>query len=152
MSIKLSILCILLAAVLSSAAFGQAVQTPERAAKDFYTWYLTELNAERYPIQQAKRQMLGKVSTRLGRWLYSKSYEEYGADYFLDAQDWERNWVKNISTSKAVVKGNRATVNVKFGVPKGTYSGFGPRTLPVGLVKEGGTWRIDKVNNRELLR
>lgn len=152
MTIKTFIFCGLFAVLVSSAAFGQAALTPERAAKDFYTWYLTELNAERYPIRQAKRQMLGKVSTRLGRWLYSKSYEEYGADYFLDAQDWDENWVKNISASKAVVKGNTSTVNVKFGVPKGTYSGFGPRTLPVGLVKEGGTWRIDKVNNRELLR
>lgn len=152
MNTRAFIFCILLAVTFSSPVFGQAVQTPERAAKDFYTWYLTELNAERYPIRQAKRQMLGKVSTRLGRWLYSKSYEEYGADYFLDAQDWDENWVKNISASKAVVKGNTSTVNVKFGVPKGTYSGFGPRTLPIGLVKEGGTWRIDKVNNRELLR
>lgn len=152
MNTRAFIFCILLAVAFSSPVFGQAVQTPERAAKDFYTWYLTELNAERYPIRQAKRQMLGKVSTRLGRWIYSRSYEEYGADYFLDAQDWDENWVKNISASKAVVKGNTAKVNVKFGVPKGTYSGFGSRTLPVGLVKEGGTWRIDKVNNRELLR
>jgi hypothetical protein len=152
MNTRAFIFSILLFVAFSSPVFSQAKPTPELAARDFYTWYLTELNAERYPIRQAKRQMLGKVSTRLGRWIYSKSYEEYGADYFLDAQDWDENWVKNISASKAVVKGNTATVNVKFGVPKGTYSGFGPRTLPVGLVKEGGTWRIDKVNNRELLR
>lgn len=152
MTIKTSIFCILLTVSLPAAIFCQGRPTPEVAAKDFYTWYLTELNAERYPIRQAKRQMLGKISTRLGGWIYSKSYQEYGADYFLDAQDWDENWVKGISTSKAVVKGNTATVKVTFAVPKGTYSGFGTRTLPIGLVNESGTWRIDKVNNRALLR
>ncbi len=143
---------IILTFLLCGIGSGQAKPTPEQTAKNFYTWYLTELNAERYPIRQAKRQMLGKISTRLGRWIYSKSYEEYGADYFLDAQDWDQNWVNGIFTSKAVIKGKTATVKLTFNIPKGTYSGFGTRTLPIGLVKEGGTWRIDKVNNRALLR
>jgi hypothetical protein len=124
---------------------------PEQTAKDFYMWYLTELNAERYPIRQNKRVMLQKVSARLGKWLYSKAYEEYGADYILDAQDYERTWVNGISAAPAATKGNVSTVKLTFTPKKGTFSGFGVRKMPIRLVKENGVWKIDMVNNRKLI-
>jgi len=80
------------------------VVSPEQTAKDFYKWYLSELNAEREPIRDNKRLMLQKVSTRLGKWLYSTAYEEYGADYILDAQDYEQSWVNGISAAPAATR------------------------------------------------
>ena len=131
---------------------GAQVKAPDVVAKDFYRWYLTELNAEHEPIRQNKTGMRKFISARLARWVYSPAYSEYGADYFIDAQDWERTWVDGISSARPVINGSTATVRVQFDPAKGTVSGFGRRTLPIKLVKEAGMWKIDMVNNRSLTR
>ena len=128
---------------------GQATR-PEQAAKDFYRWYLTELNAEREPRRDSKQLMLQKVSARLGKWLYSEAYEEYGADYILDAQDYEASWADNIKASPAVTKGNVSTVKLTLTPRKGAI-GWGVRRMIIKLVKENGVWKIDTVNNRRLI-
>ena len=137
---------LILTLFLCGNAFGQ-IKTPEETAKDFYKWYLTELNNERYPINRQKSEVLKRVSKRLGRWLYSPAYEEFGADYFLDAQDWDENWAKGVTTSKAAVRGNVATVKVSLAAPKGTNTNFDAHSVTVKLVKEGEAWKIDRVNN-----
>jgi hypothetical protein len=91
--------------------------------------------------------MLKKVSRRLGRWLYSPAYAEYGADYFIDAQDWDENWVKSITATQAVIKGNSATLRLTLGAAKSSNPGFGKHTLAIKLVKENGLWKIDRVGN-----
>lgn len=138
---------ILLTFLLCGNAFAQA-KKPETAAKDFYKWYIAGLNAENYAIEKQKPKMLKAVSTRLGKWLYSKDYEEYGADYFLDAQDWDKNWENNIGTSKAVVKGNAATLKLTLTSPPESEGWTGKYVLTLKLLKENGAWKIDKVNNR----
>jgi hypothetical protein len=148
---KLLLPAFLLFFALHISAFGQ-VKSPDSVAKDFYKWYLTELNAEREPIRQNKTRMKSFISNRLSRWIYSSSYSEYGADYFIDAQDWEQSWVNGISATRPVIKGSTATLRVQFDPAKGTTSGFGRRILPVKLVKEGGVWKIDKINNRALTK
>jgi hypothetical protein len=148
---KLLLSTILFAFALNISA-GAQVKAPDAVAKDFYKWYLTELNAEREPIRQHKKQMLQYVSARLGRWVYSPSYSEYGADYFIDAQDWEHSWVNGISATRPIIKGSTATLRVQFDPAKGAASGFGRRVLPIKLVKEGGVWKIDLINNRKLTK
>ena len=148
---KLLLSAFLLFFALHISVVGQ-VKSPDAVAKDFYKWYLTELNAEREPIRQHKTRMLSSISTRLGRWVYSPAYSEYGADYFIDAQDWEKSWVNGISSSRPVIKGTTATLRIQFDPAKGVFSGFGRRTLPIKLVKERGVWKIDRVNNRALTK
>ena len=132
------------------ASVGAQVKGPDAVAKEFYKWYLTELNADRYPIRENKPRMLKFVSARLGRWIYSPAYSEYGADYFIDAQDWDRNWVDGISATRPAVKGTTATLRINLEPKKGVFSGFRRRVLPIKLVKEGGSWKIDMINNRKL--
>lgn len=144
MKIK-SVLLILSAILfLSGNSFAQT-QTPETTAKNFYKWYLNNLNKERYPREQEKPKMLKAVSARLGKWLYSKAYENYGADYFLDAQDFDKSWENGIKSSKAVIKGNTATLKITLVSPPGS-GGFGNHVLAVKLVKEAGAWKIDRVS------
>src|SRR5215211_7482487 len=121
---KLLLSAFLLFFALHISAVAQA-KAPDGVAKDFYKWYLTELNAEHEPILQNKKRMLGYVSARLGRWVYSSSYSEYGADYFLDAQDYEHSWVNGISATKPVIKGSTATLRIQLAPAKGVSSGFG---------------------------
>ncbi|HJS52843.1 MAG TPA: DUF3828 domain-containing protein [Pyrinomonadaceae bacterium] len=144
-SLLISVVILLAYAGTSAQAVG-----PEQAAKDFYKWYLTELNAEREPRRDSKPLMLQKVSARLGRWLYSTAYEEYGADYFLDAQDYEQSWANGVSAAPAVTKGNVSTVRLTL-TPKKGVTGWGVRRMTIKLIKENGAWKIDTVNNRKLI-
>lgn len=129
------------------AAFAQANDTPEEAAKSFYEWYTKELSREGgNPIRQ-KKMVLKSVSKRLGKFIYSPAYHEYGADYIIDAQDFDDSW--QVSTTKAVIRGNTATLKVLLKSTRPKNEGFS-RTLPVRMIKESGEWKIDSVNNRSL--
>ena len=139
-------------AALLAANVGAQTKGPDQTAKDFYKWYLTELNAERYPIRQSRTRMRAALSKRLALWIYSPAYSEYEADYFIDAQDWERTWVSGISATRPVVQGTTATLSIKLEPAKGVYSGFGRRTLAVKMVKEAGSWKMDNINNRKLTK
>lgn len=142
-SIKLLTTSLLLLFVLGSAdsAFANAAQTPEQTAVTFYKWYLQMSNANKNPIDR-KQKMLGFLSKKLGKWIYSKEYEEYGADYFLNAQDWDEKWIA--TTSKAVIKGNAATLKVMLDAPKGKKADW-KHNLTLKMVKENGVWKIDDV-------
>ena len=140
----LALACFLFA----GSVHAQPNQTPEQAAKDFYRWYIQSLNAERYPVQRQKSALLKKVSVRLGKWIYSAAYRDYGADYFLDAQDWDEHWAEGISASKPAVSGNTANLRITLADPKGRTPGFGKRVLSVKMVKEGGAWKLDRVTGQ----
>jgi hypothetical protein len=128
------------------SAFAQTANTPESAAKNFYQWYVQELSREGgNPIRQ-KKTMLKSVSKQLGNFIYSPSYQEYGADYIIDAQDFDDSW--RVTTTKAVVRGNTATLKVLLKSTRPKNQGFS-QTLPLKMVKENGEWKIDRVNNRE---
>jgi len=117
---------------------------PEAAVRRFYEWYLHALNQNEDPLGE-RRAELGKfVTPRLMKSLNRAlgRPEGIGADFFIDAQDWDESWEKNISVSKAKIKGARATVSVSL---KGTGS-VGNHQLRIGLQKQRGAWKIDSVN------
>jgi hypothetical protein len=128
---------------------AQASQTPEQVAAEFYKWYLSELNRDRDPRTQAKQKVLKYLSRRAGKWLYSIPPGEYGADYFIDAQDFDEEWAETVSVSKATIKGNTASLTVTLGVYKDgrKYQGIGKHVLRLKMVREGGLWKIDRINN-----
>jgi hypothetical protein len=148
---KLCLLVLLFFALIPGSAAAQA-KRPDEVAKEFYKWYLAELNLDRHPISQSKTRMREYISARLNRWINSPAYSEYGADYFIDAQDWERTWADGVSARPPVIKGSVATVRIQLEPAKGVFSGFGRRVLPIKLVREGGSWKIDSVNNRQLTK
>lgn len=63
--------------------------------------------------------------------------EDY--DPFLDAQDFDNTWKGNVSVSDAVIKGNKATVDVLLNGETFKW------TRRVSLVKQRGVWKIDGV-------
>lgn len=137
---------LLIALVFAGGAYAQTQETPETVVRNFYKWYLTELGAERNP--RNNRQVVLKASSRrLGKWYFSPAYSEWGADYFINAQDFDDHWAQNLTVSKAVIKGNTATTKITFSVPKTEYGPAYKRTLSVKLVKESGLWKIDTVDN-----
>ena len=72
----------------------------------------------------------------------------YDGDYFLEAQrdypdspNLEDEWIKNMSTSKLVIKGPTAAVIISFG-ENGALA-----KERISLIQEGGAWKIDEVKN-----
>jgi len=130
--------------IFTNANYAQTLPAPEKAAKSFYEWYIRELNNDRFPVDDAKQQLLKLVSKRLGKWIYSPAYAEHGADYFIDAQDWDKSWVTGTKVSKSVVKGNTVTLKVTLISPTEVY---GTQIFNVKMVKETGKWKIDRVDN-----
>jgi hypothetical protein len=65
-------------------------------------------------------------------------------DYFLDAQDFDNLWAKNVTVSNLKVSGKNATAEVLL-AGKGEMR----RRLKVNLLNDGAAWKIDKVQGRE---
>ena len=134
-------------ALFVAASFGagaaKAADTPEQTAKTFYEWYLRELNREGgNPIDQ--KTVLAKYATkRLLRQIDAwRKAEEYDADYFINAQDYDENW--RVSTGKAVVNGSTARLKIKLAAPKAGKNNW-IQNLSIKMLKEGGAWKIDTV-------
>jgi len=128
------------------ATLTKAADTHEQTVKKFYTWYLKRIITDKSPRNE-KAVFQKSVSKRLSRWYYSRAYEEYGADYFIDAQNSDDEW--RVTTGKAIIKRDTATLKVKLAAPNTGKNGS-TQNLTVKLVKEEGVWKINSVNNRKL--
>ena len=119
--------------------------TPEARVRSFYTWYLHDLNGEHDPIANTTG-LKKHVTTRFVGAIQRALKREGGidADIFIDAQDFDPLWEKNLAVSKAVITGGKATATVTL---KGGPN-FGTKKLKIGLKKERGVWKIDSVNDR----
>jgi hypothetical protein len=143
---------ILLVALVVAVGFAPGVPAAESTAgnpsdsiRGFYRWYVTELIANRQPLEnrkEMKRFATDRLITQIDK--MRKGPDGLGADYFLDAQDFDNLWAKNISISDLKVRGSSATADVRL-----TGKGEMRRRLKVSLVSDGGTWKIDKVEGRE---
>ena len=78
------ITAVFLAVLFCFSVANAQTPAPDAAAVSFYRWYIGELNADRFPIDRSRPAMRKRVSARLAKWLFSRAYREYGADYFLD--------------------------------------------------------------------
>jgi hypothetical protein len=73
-----------------------------------------------------------------------KGPEGLNGDYFVDAQDFDDLWAKNITVSDVKISGTKATAEVLLaGKPDMR------RRLQVSLANDGGAWKVDKVKGRE---
>jgi len=118
---------------------------PDQSIRSFYHWYVGELIANREPMANRK-ELKRFVTERLLKEIdgMKKGPEGLDGDYFVDAQDFDSLWAKNIIISDVKVSGKNATAEVRL-VGKGEMR----RRLKVWLVSDGGSWKIDKVQGRE---
>ena len=122
-----------------------SAENPSEAIRNFYRWYVAELIANRDPMEngkELKRFVTERLLKEIGR--MKKGPEGLNGDYFVDAQDFDDLWAKNITVSDVKVSGTKATAEVLLaGKPDMR------RRLHVSLVKDGGSWKVDKVKGRE---
>ena len=141
----MKILCCLLAVVFA-VAFAQADEptknSPERVVHDFYQWYVQALLQNREPLEKERAALRRSVSERLLKEIdrARKGPDGLDGDPFVDAQDFDREWSKNIIVAPAKITGSHATTTVEL---KG--SEMGTRKLQLTLVQERGGWKVDRV-------
>jgi hypothetical protein len=143
----ISVFALVLVLAFSSAARAAepSMANPTDAIRSFYQWYVTELIANRQPMENRKalkRFATERLLNEIGK--MKKGPDGLDGDYFVDAQDFDNLWAKNITVSDVEVSGKNATAEVLL-AGKGEMR----RRLKVSLVNDGATWKIDKVQGRE---
>lgn len=128
-----------------AAARAQEVAGPEQVIRDFYGWYVGELVSERDPFDEGRANLEGYVTKRLLKEIDAMRSSPDGleADYFLSAQDFDKEWARNVTISELSRQGERATATVEL---KGTE--MENQTLAVSLAREDGSWKIDFVEGK----
>ncbi len=130
----------------NTLSHAQAVRaplgSPEAVIRDFYKWYMHCLNQNTDPLEKQRATLRKYVTGRLLQEIdkVKNGPDGLDADPFLDAQDWDNDWEKNIAVSSVVSSKTIATAQV-------TLSGkvMASRKLKVTLKQERGAWKIDKV-------
>jgi Protein of unknown function (DUF3828) len=139
------ILALVAVAGVSPVGAAEANATPEECIRNFYRWYVTNLVANRDPLKQhaeIKRYATGRLLKELNKMVTGP--EGLNGDYFTDAQDFDPLWAKNIAISEVKTSGEKSTAHVLLAGAQGMR-----RNLLVHLVKESGSWKVDKVLGRE---
>lgn len=134
----------MLIAMSFSGIHAQSGKTPEVRVKSFYGWYLKSINDGPDPDKN-KAVMNSHLSRRFSSWYFSKAGQDLDYDIFVNGQDWNDAWADNINVGKAAINGGKAVVKVELGSPTGDWN----MTLTIGLVKEVGTWKIDRVKGTQ---
>jgi len=118
---------------------------PEDCIRNFYRWYVTNLVANRDPMKQRaeiKRYATERLLKEIDKMV--KGPDGLDGDYFVDAQDFDPLWAKNISISAVKITGDKSSAKVLLDGAKGMR-----KKLTVFLVKDAGTWKVDKVRGSE---
>src|SRR5947207_624417 len=125
--------------------------TPAQVVREFYKFYVHALNKNDRadPINDSKTIAAKYVTASLLAKIRKAKASEDGidADYFLSAQDWDKDWEleKNMIIGSPVMTGSTATIHL---VLKGKM--INNHKLKIVLKKESGAWKIDKVNDWNL--
>ena len=129
----------------ATASFAQAAGptpgSPEAVLKSFYKWYVHALNQNTNPFTRQRTILRRYVTDRLILEIdkVAKGPDGLDGDYFIDAQDWDKEWEKNIAVSSVVASKTSANAEITLSGPNMS------RKMKVMLKQERGAWKIDKV-------
>jgi hypothetical protein len=133
------------AAAVGAVRAAEPAATPEDCIRNFYRWYVTNLVANRDPMKQRgelKRYATERLLKEIDK--MEKSPDGLDGDYFVDAQDFDPLWAKRISIPDVQTHGDKSKARVLLDGSKGMQ-----KKLLVHLVKDGSTWKVDKVQGRD---
>jgi hypothetical protein len=127
----------------SETRAAESSATPEDCIRNFYHWYVTNLVANRDPMKQRseiRRYATERLLKEIDKMV--KGPDGLDGDYFVDAQDFDPLWAKNIAISEVETRGDKSSAHVVLNGLKGMR-----KKLVVQLAKESGTWKVDKVQS-----
>jgi len=134
--------------VLFAPISSAAQATPSSTVRAFYKWYVHALSHDVAEPLKSDKAMARKYVTAsfLNRIRKAMAREEgLNADPFLSAQDWDKAWENNIIIGKVSTTGVTSIVNAVLPSKQ-----MGDQKLKILLKKEGGMWKIDQVNERNI--
>lgn len=140
-----SLIAVVAIAGVGAVRAAEPAATPEDSIRNFYRWYVTNLVANRDPMKQRgelKRYATERLLKEIDK--MEKGPDGLDGDYFVDAQDFDPLWAKRISISDVQTRGDKSKAHVLLDGSKGMQ-----KKLLVHLVKDGGTWKVDKVQGRD---
>ena len=114
-------------------------KNPAEAVRNFYAWYVHEVANGSRPLEKEREEMRKFVTDRLLN-RFEKMPKDRGGDFFLNAQEVDPEWGKNISVSNNYV----GTTMSKLGVIL-TGRKLGDRQFEVKMLFQEGVWKIDEV-------
>ncbi len=133
------VLLVVIAVGMPWVSFARA--SPEVFVHEFYDWYVKEFFIEQKdPVLNDK---IYKYVSRctVERCRIASDRQEWDSDYFVAAQDYDEEWIKDIKAYDAIVI-NATTVIVPVSI---SGAATGRPGLLVFLKSEGDTFRITKV-------
>ncbi|CAN5217610.1 hypothetical protein BH20VER2_BH20VER2_10590 [soil metagenome] len=143
-SIRWGVAMVLLCGIAISTARAAEATAPEQVVRDFYQWYVEAMIAEKDVFEDSRAELQRFLTPRLLKQLdRERKGDGFSADPFLNAQDFDGAWAKNIKVAKPAIKADRATAEVQMTGPE-----MSTKTR-VQLLQTGGEWKIDKVEGRD---
>ena len=148
--------CFLLAVAVVLLAGGLPVRaedaaadrtTPQETLRRFYAWYVPALAGGEDLLAAGRRGELrryvsGRFLGRIDR--ARRGPDGLDGDPFLDAQDFDPQWGKQIAVRVIETREERVEAEVTL-----TGKELGVKRLHVILAREDGTWKLDHVGGRE---
>jgi ABC-type transporter MlaC component len=140
-SLLTALLALVCVASFASSASAQT-DTPEETIRSFYKWYVEAMMENEDPLEDDRATLKQFATTRLIAEIdkMRKGPDGVSGDYFLDAQDFDKDWAKNIKVGKPNIEGDKASVAVEL-----RGSELGKKNLKVTLKQDGDAWKVDKV-------
>jgi hypothetical protein len=129
----------------TAAPTTPTASTPETVVKDFYRWYIDRLNKNKDPLTQEKTALKRYITPEFFK-KAPKLLEQTDADVFICAQDWDKDWGKNVRVSRLNIQGAGATLNVLLASKEKTMN----HRLKIKLKQVEGVWKIDKIDPLDL--
>jgi hypothetical protein len=135
-----TVILVAIVAVSGSAAWRE--KNPAQAIRNFYSWYVAETVSGNRPLQKQRDLMRKFVTDRLlsGIDKMAKGPAGSDGDYFLNAQEIDPDWGKNIAIGNNYIGKTMSKLSVILSGRK-----LGDRQFDVKVVFQDGTWKIDEI-------
>jgi hypothetical protein len=121
-------------------------KNPADAVRSFYSWYVHEAANGSRPLEKERDQMRKFVTERLLNRIDKMPKGPGGlkGDFFLDAQEVDPEWGKNIAVGNGYIGKTMSKLSVIL-----TGRKLGDRQFEVKMLFQEGAWKIDEVNFSE---
>ena len=119
----------------------------EDMAQNFYVWYMDKLNTtDGFSLIGQEKDAEAVLTPDLLKMLQKADKKEggLGMDYFLQAQDWGKDW-GTVSVLDTKTTGSKAVCTVQLGNGKDAKGGMVAQKLRVTVADKKAGWRIEKV-------
>jgi len=142
---KMKHVCVAALVLITSITPSRAIwpeKNPADALRSFYGWYVHEVANGSRPLEKERDQMRKFVTDRLLDRIdkMPKGPGGLDGDFFLNAQEVDPEWGKNIAVANNSIGRTMSTLGVIL-----TGRKLGDRQFDVKMLFQQGAWKVDEV-------